>query len=427
MLEQIQTFLQEMPLLAELIRSERKIYKDLAPNGASKSIRGESLRDAVTMRRKSAVARKCSFWRWKLFHFLFAGLALLVDSARAAASQLETYATFGDQQVTGVTVSKSGRVFVCFPYWSDNHAMAVAEVGENGKSLPYPSEHWNALDGAPNSHFICVQSVFVDPEDNLWVLDPASIKQKGVTPGGAKLVKIDLRKNDVVDTILFDGSIAPEKSYLNDVRIDPGKHFAFITDSGLGAIVVVDLNTRKARRVLTDSPSTKAEPDLLLKIQGVPLINETTGKPVQVNSDGIALDPANGRLYFQALTGHTLYRIKISDLEDDTLDEKALGERVERFASVPAADGLAFRGDAIFFTAIEEDAIVRIDLRTRETTTVVKDEVLRWPDTLSFDPRGVLFITCSQIHLTPRFNHGLNRVVPPFTLYQIVVPGQKGD
>jgi hypothetical protein len=49
-------------------------------------------------------------------------------------------------------------------------------------------------------HFICVQSVLVDDQDNLWVLDPVAPKMQEIVKGGPKLVKIDLATNQVVQT-----------------------------------------------------------------------------------------------------------------------------------------------------------------------------------------------------------------------------------
>jgi hypothetical protein len=43
-----------------------------------------------------------------------------------------------------------------------------------------------------------VQSVVVDDQDNLRVLDPAAPKMQATVKGGPKLVKIDLRTNQVV-------------------------------------------------------------------------------------------------------------------------------------------------------------------------------------------------------------------------------------
>ena len=52
----------------------------------------------------------------------------------------------------------------------------------------------------PTQRWICVQSVVVDDQDALWVLDPASPKTEAVVKGGPKLVKIDLVTNKVTQT-----------------------------------------------------------------------------------------------------------------------------------------------------------------------------------------------------------------------------------
>src|SRR5438046_809261 len=175
--------------------------------------------------------------------------ALLAVAATSFAAQLQEVARFPNQQVTGVGVSqKSGRVFVNFPYWSDDHFLSVAEI-INGQSRAFPDEEWNKP-GTPDSHFVCVQSVVVDDQDNLWILDPAAPKMQEIVKGGPKLVKVDLGTNKVVQTIPFGEDVAPSKSYLNDVRIDTAGEKAFITESAKGAIIVVDLKTGKARSLL---------------------------------------------------------------------------------------------------------------------------------------------------------------------------------
>jgi Major royal jelly protein len=163
---------------------------------------------------------------------------LFIAALNLAASQLEEVASFPTQQVTGVAVSKTGRIFVNFPRWSDEHGISVAEI-VNGQPRPFPNEIWNS-DGSPATHFVCVQSVYVDGDDFLWILDPVSPKMQGVVKDGPKLVKVDLTTNKSVSIIPL-ADVSPAKSYLNDVRVDTAAKVAFITDSGVAALVVVDL------------------------------------------------------------------------------------------------------------------------------------------------------------------------------------------
>ena len=90
-------------------------------------------------------------------------------------------------------------------------------------------------------------------------------------------------------------------SYLNDIRVDTKSGYAYIIDSGLGAIVVINLKTGECRRTIAEHTSTKAV-DIKLKIEG-------TEWNHQIHSDGIALDTKGEYLYYQALTGYSIYRI----------------------------------------------------------------------------------------------------------------------
>jgi sugar lactone lactonase YvrE len=341
---------------------------------------------------------------------------------RAQKSALEEVATFPKQQVTGVTVSPQGRVFVNFPFWSDDHTLSVAEIIE-GQPKPFPDDAWNAKSGPPEGRWVCVQSVVVDDQGALWILDPASPKTEGVVKGGPKLVKVDLLTNKVVQTIPFDETIAPTRSYLNDVRLDTKSGHAFITDSGTGAIVVVDLKTGQARRLLADHPSTKVEPGTEIVVDGMKIIDPKTGKAPEVHADGIAFDQERGWLYYHPLTGVILYRIKAEHLRDETLSDAQLGEKVEKLTTTPKPDGMLEAPDgSVYLTAFEKNAIVHFDPGARKLTTIVEDVLLQWPDTLAWGPDGKLYITTSQIHRMPKYHGGESKQKGPFAVYRLQVP-----
>jgi hypothetical protein len=103
-----------------------------------------------------------------------------------------------------------------FPNWSGDHSISVAEI-INGQPKTFPNDEWNKP-GPASSHFVWVQSVVVDDQDNLWVLDPPAQKMQEIVKGGPKLVKIDLATNQIVQTIPSGEDVATKKSYLNDVN-----------------------------------------------------------------------------------------------------------------------------------------------------------------------------------------------------------------
>ncbi len=315
-----------------------------------------------------------------------------------------------NDQWTGVAASHDGRLFVCFPRWSPTVETSVAEIRFDGgvaRGLaPYPDNNWNSWNASASAHdhFVCVQSVTVDAENALWILDPANPMFSGVVQGGAKLLKVDLQTNMIVQTVLFDDLVAPAASYLNDVRVDTEHDVAYITDSGLGALLVVDLLTGVSRRVLHSHSSTKAE--------RVVLIIDGSGWANAVHSDGLALKPDRSYLYYQALRGRTLYRIATDRLRDTSLTESQLGAYVELVGETGAADGIAFASDGnLYLTAIEHNEVRRLTPEG-EVQTVVADSRLKWPDSFSITPDNTVYVTTSRIGFAPGV-HMLFKILNP--------------
>lgn len=335
---------------------------------------------------------------------LFASILLTVHplNAKETEGAALTEVAKSSRQWTGVTVSKSGRVFVCYPRWSDDVTVSCAEVLTDGSTKPFPDDKWNHFDKAnPGKCFVCIQSVVADDQNNLWILDPGAPKFQGPISGAPKLLKVNLQNNSVDVVYHFDSVACPPNSYLNDVRIDLKKKTAYMTDSGLGAIVVLDLESSQARRVLANHPSTKPE-DIKVVIGGKEW-KQPNGSVRRIGSDGIALDQKGEYLYYKALTGKTLYRIPTAELLKVKNTEEALGKAVQKVAVTCPSDGIEFGdNDDLYITAIEENAIKRLSLRTKKMDTVARDKMLIWPDTLARSNNGWMYVTASQINLMPK-------------------------
>ncbi|QZE12801.1 hypothetical protein K4L44_09390 [Halosquirtibacter laminarini] len=293
-------------------------------------------------------------------------------------------------QWTGVAVSSNGRVFVNYPKWSESIPMSVAEI-VRGDAMPFPDEVWNA----PNSSkFVSVQSVFVDDKDQLWILDTRNPMFKGVLLDGPILYRFNLMTNQLVRSYKFPRGNYHTNSYFNDVRIDNHSGYAFITDSGSGAIVVLNLETGASKRWLEKDPSTKFEVDHLV-CKGA----TWNGK---VDVDGLALTPDREYLFYAALSGHSLYKISTKMLTNFNLDEQKMATAVIRVGTIPATDGMAFdKKGYLWLGGLEQNTINR---RSPDGTiqSVWKDDHIKWADSFAIDENGFVYFTTSQIHLKPK-------------------------
>jgi sugar lactone lactonase YvrE len=278
--------------------------------------------------------------------------------------------------------------------------ISVGEVTGKETVTPFPDERWNGWNTklSPREHLVCVQSVHVDHRNNLWILDAGNPLLQGVLEDAPKLLKVDLQTNRVVQKIHFREPVVKRSSYLNDVRVDARGKFAYLTDSGTGALLVVDLTRGSSRRVLDGHTTVMAE-KITFKVEGVEI-------PLKIHSDGIALHPGGDFVYFQALTGRTLYRVPVKILADPKIPGNRLGESVEEVAKTGVADGLAFDPEGnLYITSLENNAIKRLSPKG-ELSTVIRHELIKWPDSISITSGKELYFTTSQLHLGPHVTHG---------------------
>ncbi|QQL44555.1 SMP-30/gluconolactonase/LRE family protein [Sulfuriroseicoccus oceanibius] len=292
------------------------------------------------------------------------------------------------KQWTGVAISSDGRLFVNYPYWSDNVPVSVAEI-KDGKAVPYPSPEWN--DRTSDAHFNAVQSVVIDAKDRLWVLDTNNPQFKGVQKQGPVLYQIDLKTNQKVKAYPFPEGVYRPNSYFNDVRIDTESNVAYLTDSGNGALIVLDLKSGESRRLLEGHPSVKSELDQLV-CDGVVWKNS-------VDADGIALTPDRQYIYFIALTSHTLYRVETAALTNPELSPDELAEQVEQVAKVPATDGMMFDSTGnLWLGGLETNSINQLH-PDHKVSEVLQAPSIRWADSFAIGRDGRIYFTTSQIHI----------------------------
>ena len=345
---------------------------------------------------------------------------------------IEQVASFSGPMPTGVTVSANGRIFVNFPRWGDKVDYTVAEV-KNGRTVAYPNAQINRLNLSKQADsLVSVQSVVIDPQDRLWLLDTGSIKFGPTTYGGPKLIGVDLKQNRVFKTILFPQEVALPTTYLNDIRFDLRRGnagIAYITDSsgnGPNGIIVVDLDSGKSWRRLNDHPSTKAVKNFLPSVEGQVVRNRPSANqpstPITIGSDGIAISADGKTLYYCPLARRRLYSVSTDALANEQItDEQVAATVVDLGEKGGASDGLESDSqNRVYLTNYEQNAIQRRSPNGAYETLVNDDRVL-WPDTMSLARNGYLYFTANQLHRQAQYQNGKDLRQKPYSLFRLRV------
>lgn len=331
---------------------------------------------------------------------------------------------------TGVSVSETGRIFICFPKWGDDVKFTVAEIV--GDTLqPYPNLETNLSNqGNITKSFISVQSVVADGRGTLWVLDTAAPNFSVPIKGGAKLVAVDLKTNTIRKVYTFTEDVVLPTTYLNDVRFDfrVGKAgYAYITDSsskGPGAIIVVDLENGNAFRRLNGANSTSPDPYFLPKVEGEILMNRNedgSTSPFRLASDGIAISPDGKILFYCPLSSRHLYSISTEALRDRTIPDRDLLYQVEYWGEKGASDGMITGEKGTVYAGDYENNSIRKILPNGIMETIAHDPRILWPDTFSIGPDQYLYVIVNQLHRQARFHYGKDLRQKPYSLLRMKI------
>jgi sugar lactone lactonase YvrE len=335
------------------------------------------------------------------------------------SSKLMQVAAFGKYQPIGVAVTKTGRIFVTFPR-KEIYEYGVAEI-INGQRKPYPDAAWNQYDSTqPLNRFNNAQTVWPDENDNLWILDPSNPGEEATIAAGVKLLKVNLSTNKVERIYRFE-DLPREKIALNDVRIDSRRQLAYLSEPKTASIIVLDLQTGKSRMVLSNHPSTKAEKNFQLHLDGKAVVDKN-GKAFSSNVNGIALTKDGKYFYYRAINQTKLYRLPVEYLANPALDDSAIAQHVELVGETGISHGMIADATGNIFLTDSPEKAIRYVTPDGKFETLVRDPRLIWPDTFSVGPDGYLYLTASQINRGPKYNDGEDKTEYPYRLYKIKLP-----
>ena len=323
------------------------------------------------------------------------GAALAQDAAPAVELVAEIPNGPGN-----LTVAPDGTAIISVhpSFASDIIAYAVSPEGE---VRPFPDATANARMGR-------VLSVRADDDGNVWMLSGQ---------GGTKnLYVADIATGALERTIEID---AP--GFLNDMALalDHGA-IVMSVPGNPNALAVLDVESGEFRRVLEDHESVNAE-DIDAPIDGIPLAQGRTPEgeliPLRSGVNPITIDSAHEWVYYGAMSGGSVWRVRLADLLDESLSADQLAARVERYGDKAPSAGISM-DDAgnVYVTDVGARGIGVTAPDGQYRLYVQDDALFDWPDGLTVGPDGHVYSAANGLYRGWASHAHLDRAEPPFQL-----------
>ena len=293
----------------------------------------------------------------------------------------------------------------------------LAEIFGGGQLANFP----RTGEGTLGLGLASVLGIRSDTAGVLWILDNGNT---GKAP--SKIVAYDTRTMAVQRTIALAAPVVDTNSFINDLAFDYQRNRLYISDPAgptNSAIIVVDLATNTARRVLQGHPSVVPE-NIAVVVEGKTprrRLPDGTVVPVRTGVDGIGIDYAREWVYYGPLTGTSMYRVRAADLANPALTAAQLGARVERYATKPPSDGITLDSAGnIYLGDLPGNAIGVIAAADRSYRQIAQGPDLKWMDDFEWGTGGELYAVSTQLHLSPDQNAGVNESRPPFRVFRVL-------
>lgn len=321
------------------------------------------------------------------------GAAFLLASCSAApdAPRLEIVGN-APAGPGNVTVTPDGRAIVSVHPTYSGERVAMAVVG--GDSSWFPAE------GVDLARVLAVRAT---RDGTVWMLAGMPDQQP------KRIYIVDVASGALERTIAIE---APG-SFYNDMALALDKGVVVMTDpGGPSALVVLDVATGTVRHVLVGHPSVAPE-DVDAPIDGIPIAQGPT--PLRSGANPITIDSRSEWVYYGAMTGHSLWRVRVDDLTNTSLSPEQLAARVERHGDKPASAGITIdEAGNVYVTDVGARAIGVISPEGHYRVLVQDDTLLDWPDGIAVGDDGYVYTAANGLYRNWVSHDFMATPEPPF-------------
>lgn len=321
-------------------------------------------------------------------------------------------------------MTPDGRLIVShhpFPHGDPPEYRVVEYV--DGGTEPFPNEVWSTAPGDDGIGLHQVIGMRSDANGVVYIMDMGEI-ETGSLP---KIVAWDTRRDELDRIINVPHHATRPNSLQQDIALDQVRDAIFIADMTRSdmfgpsdpAIVAVDLDTGRTWRALENHDSLQPE-DTRMADPITPQRPDGTAAETGLGLNPITIDPSYQWVYYGAIHGTSVYRIRAVDLLDRSLSESERHDRIERYGDKPISDGISVdTAGNVYVTDLEGDAVGVTDPSGEYRRIATDHDHLQWPDGFCCGPNGKIYVTATQLDRSAMFNGGEEASGPPFEVLEL--------
>lgn len=324
---------------------------------------------------------------------------------------LETLALV-DEAPGNITVTPDGTVvFTVHPSLPSAH---LALQLRDGAVSAFPDAQWGARERAAGVPGLSpMLGIRADREGRVWLL---------ASGGEPHLYAWDLDAR----TLVHDFTFAGQRVGFNDIALALSHGKVILSDTTNGGLAVLDVATGTLTQRLLGHASMQAE-DIVATIDGTVVGNG--GQPLRGGLNPLTIDAPEEWVYYGAMSGTRVWRVRVADLLDSALDEAGLAARVEHYADkVPSAGITIDDAGNVYVTDIQAHGIGVAAPGQPYRLLVSDPERLAWADGISVGPDGYIYTANNQLYRNFGSHRDGGAPTPPYyvTRFKALAPTTPG-
>lgn len=318
-----------------------------------------------------------------------------------------------------VALTSNNTLFLGLPRYSPDKATpSLARREQDGSLVPFPNNSWNewvpGKDG--RNAFVYLNSVHIFADDTVWCVDQGSLspglfpaQYATPQPGAQKLVQLDAASGKILNVLRFNDNILPAGAKMNDLRFHGSS--LYISDSGLGGIIVHDVQTGKTLRRLSGHSVVKSSPTkipaILAHIKGKKTFTPPNSDLIEITADG-------KWLYWASPTG-PLYRVETKLLKDPALSDEQLASRVQHVYDNNFAGGCCMDSLGNMYFSETVTGHITLLAPSGKTAVIASSPALIRPD-------GTFISQDRQLYIPVKKPLASGSKDKPFVIYSVALP-----